>query len=134
MIYKLVTAGCVVLSMTSMVNAGASQCPDVSSVLSALPASDKTISIQKLGEQLGTTLGAGEALYPLANRIKQELPGVQDALVEDVMIAAYCQYLSSTAQSGSEQSALITRFETLTNDAVYSAPSTEAKSGGWLYN
>ena len=134
MIYKLVTAGCVALSMTSVASAGESQCPNVSAILSELPASDKTISIQKLGEQLGTTVGAGEALHPLANRIKQELPGVQDALVEDVMIAAYCQYLSSTAQSGSEQSALMTRFETLANDAVFSAPSTETKSGGWLFD
>lgn len=44
------------------------------------------------------------------------------------------QYLSGTAQSGSEQRALLNRFETLASDAVSSAPSTETKPGGWLFD
>lgn len=134
MFNKFGIAVCVAIAVASVAHGGQSQCPDVSEVLSALPKSDQALSVQKIGEELGAAVSANEPLHPLANRLKAEMPGVQDAMIVDVMVAAYCQNLTSTGQSGSEQETLLTHFETLANDAVFSAPSDDVKQGGWLYD
>ncbi len=130
--YKLIAAGSLALSAT--VAAHAEQCPVASDVVAALPKTEQSISVTKMGQELGETVRAGASLHPLANRIKQELPGAQDALVVDLMLAAYCQFLETTAQSPSQQTALFQRFESLANDAVFKAPSDETKPGSWLFD
>lgn len=76
----------------------------------------------------------GGDIHPIANRLKQDLSGTQDAEVANIMIAAYCQYLQTADLGGQDKPELLTRFEQIAYDAVFSPPTQEKHEGGWLFD
>lgn len=110
------------------------ECPVMSEVLAQVKVGARSINADQLGSKISETVANSGDLHLIANRLKIELPGTQDAEIVNIMVAAYCQNFQSALPADQDLSQLLTDFEQTAYDAVFNAPNQEhEKGGGWLF-
>jgi hypothetical protein len=133
---KSIQAICVATTLLAAgtTNAAALECPVMPDVLAQPQGAASNISVAHLGAKISETVASGGSLHLIANRLKTELPSAKSAEIVDILIAAYCQDLQTSAPTGGDPAQVLADFEKTAYDAVYNAPTQEAEKGGWLYN
>ena len=118
--------------------ADADGCPEMSGVLEVVQpegTGDK-INESKLVEEVGTAANSTDATRGLANDLKYALPGNSEAVIGDLMIAAYCEFLV-LSQSEVALDESVGNYEKVIYNDVFTNPggevsSTASRPDGWL--
>lgn len=119
--------------------ANTGECPEMSGVLEAVQPKGAGAKIDKprLIAEVGKTAGDIASTADLANHLKTSLPGNQDAIVADLMIAAYCDFLVGS-QGDISLDASVQNYQKTLYEEVFSNPegvvvSDDHRPAGWLF-
>ena len=108
-------------------------CPDASLVFSKDNGAAKAVSLDQLAEQIGGVEMNGGALNPVVDHIRRDFPAAGDAEIADLMITAYCSYLSKDGRESHRTEANVKAFEKQIYQVVFSGPTPpDYKKKGWL--
>ncbi len=119
--------------------AAPTDCPDAPAVFGEAGAG--TATLQTLADKIGTAghdeEGVDKALSSLTDGLREQYPDASDAEVADMLIAAYCSWLTQAIPGGDEDQQneqQVQNFEQKVYQIVFEGPPPpEYKRQGWLY-
>ncbi|MEM7318172.1 MAG: hypothetical protein AAF408_04030 [Pseudomonadota bacterium] len=118
--------------------ANTDECPEMSGVLDVVQpkGTGEKINQTKLVEEVGKASASTEATRGLANELKDSLPGNPEAVVADLMITAYCEFLM-TSQSDVALDESVENYQKVIYNDVFADPAgtvsdTDSRPDGWL--
>ena len=119
--------------------AASDECPQMPGVLEVIQPEGKGAQINQanLIKEVGDASTSTEDTKGLAGELRQQLPGNEEALIADLMIASYCEYLK-TSQSGVALDKSVEDYEKVIYNVVFDDPSSlvstsQQRPEGWLW-
>ncbi|MEM8630038.1 MAG: hypothetical protein AAGF74_02260 [Pseudomonadota bacterium] len=119
--------------------ANTDECPSMTDVLDVVKPEGQGAEIDqaRLVEEVGKSSGSPAAIRALGNELKNELPDNPESVIADLMITAYCEFLS-TSESDVALDASVQDYEKVLYDEVFANPGgtvseENSRPEGWLW-